>query len=326
MMADLARPVAPVDGPLFGFALFKLSADRFAWYARYHHLIMDGMGMALVARRVAELYTKLSVGPAPPVDAFGTLAGLLEEEAAYRGSDRFAADRHYWLGRLADRPERVSLGGQWTGNFDRFVRRTAFLPRTEAAELERTAQQMGARLPHLLTAATAIYLHRLTGANDIVFGLPVAARIGAARNTPGMVSNVLPLRLALNARMTVGDVIAEAAAEIGRSLEHQRYQVADLRRDIGDVDDGRPLFGLNLNVMRFDYDFSFGGHRAEARNLRSVRSKICRSRSMTVAMAARCKSILTPIPSATIWMNWPHTRSVSCACWVQFLSPIVRLG
>ena len=267
MMADLARPVAPVAGPLFGFALFKLSADRFAWYARYHHLVMDGMGMALVARRVADLYTKLSVGPAARGDAFGTLAGVIEEETAYRGSDRFAADRHYWLGRLADRPERVSLGGQWTGNFDRFVRRTAYLPRTEAAELERTAQQMGARLPHLLTAATAIYLHRLTGANDIVFGFPVAARNGAARNTPGMVSNVLPLRLALNARMTVGDVIAEAAAEIGRSLEHQRYQVADLRRDIGDVDDGRPLFGLNLNIMRFDYDFSFGGHRAEARNL-----------------------------------------------------------
>ena len=118
-----------------------------------------------------------------------------------------------------------------------------------------------------MTAATAIYLHRLTGANDIVFGLPVAARNGAARNTPGMVSNVLPLRLALNARMTVGDAIAGAAAEIRRSLEHQRYQVADLRRDIGDVDDGRPLFGLNLNIMRFDYDFRFGGHRAEARNL-----------------------------------------------------------
>ena len=107
----------------------------------------------------------------------------------------------------------------------------------------------------------------MTGAADIVFGLPVAARSGAARNTPGMVSNVLPLRLAINSRMTVSDAIGEAAAEIRRGLEHQRFQVADLRREIGDVDDGRPLFGLNLNIMRFDYDFRFAGHRAEARNL-----------------------------------------------------------
>jgi non-ribosomal peptide synthetase component F len=107
----------------------------------------------------------------------------------------------------------------------------------------------------------------MTGTSDIVFGLPVAARSGAARTTPGMVSNVLPLRLEIDSRMTVADVIGEAAAEIRHSLEHQRYQVGDLRRDIGDVDDGRPLFGLNLNIMRFDYDFGFAGHRAEARNL-----------------------------------------------------------
>ena len=100
MMADLARPVDPVDGPLFGFALFKLSADRFAWYARYHHLVMDGMGMALVARRVADLYTKLSVGPAALGDAFGTLADLLEEDAAYRALRPIcgAIDNTGWTG------------------------------------------------------------------------------------------------------------------------------------------------------------------------------------------------------------------------------------
>ncbi|MGE0038812.1 MAG: amino acid adenylation domain-containing protein, partial [Xanthobacteraceae bacterium] len=267
MRADLARPVDPTHGPMFGFALFKISADRYFWYARYHHIVMDGLGMALVARRVADVYTKLSVGPAALGGAFGALAAVLNEETGYRTSEQFARDRQYWRDRLADRPERASLGGPWTGKFDRFIRRTTFVPRAEAEELERTAHRVGARLPHLLAAATAVYLHRMTGTSDIVFGLPVAARSGAARTTPGMVSNVLPLRLAIDSRMTVADAIGEAAAEIRRSLEHQRYQVGDLRRDIGDVDDGRPLFGLNLNIMRFDYDFGFAGHRAEARNL-----------------------------------------------------------
>jgi hypothetical protein len=260
MKADLARPIEPTQGPMFGFALFKISADRYAWYARYHHLVMDGLGMALVARRVADVYTKLSVGPAALGGAFGALADVLDEEAGYRTSGQFARDRQFWIDRLADRPERVSLGGPWTGKFDRFARRTAFVPRAEADELERAAQRSGARLAHLLAAATAVYLHRMTGASDIVFGLPVAGRRGAARSTPGMVSNVLPLRLDIASRVTVADALGEAAAEIRNSLEHQRYQVADLRRDIGDVDDGRPLFGLNLNIMRFDYDFGFAGH------------------------------------------------------------------
>ena len=57
MKADLAQPIDPVRGPLFGFALFKASATRFFWYARYHHIVLDGFGMWLVARRVAEVYS-----------------------------------------------------------------------------------------------------------------------------------------------------------------------------------------------------------------------------------------------------------------------------
>ena len=41
-----------------------------------------------------------------------------------------------------------------------------------------------------------------------------------------------------------------------------------MRRDIGGGDaDGRTLFGLSINVMPFDYGFSFAGHRATAHNL-----------------------------------------------------------
>ena len=87
MRADLARPIDPTSEPLFGFALFKVSADRFFWYARYHHIVMDGLSMALVARRLADVYTKLKVGPAGLGGVFGKLADLLDEDAAYRTSD-----------------------------------------------------------------------------------------------------------------------------------------------------------------------------------------------------------------------------------------------
>ena len=82
-----------------------------------------------------------------------------------------------------------------------------------------------------------------------------------------MVSNVLPLRLAVHPRMTVSEAIGHAARQIRDGLEHQLFQIADLRRELGGIDDARSLFGLNLNIMRFDYDFSFAGYRAEARNL-----------------------------------------------------------
>ena len=94
MQADLARPIDPTRGPLFGYALFKASADRFFWYARYHHIVMDCFGMSLVAQRLAEVYTGLVHGHGFDDGAFGAFASLLEQDAAYRASERFAHDRN----------------------------------------------------------------------------------------------------------------------------------------------------------------------------------------------------------------------------------------
>ena len=62
MKADLAKPIDVTQGPLFAYALFKAAPDRFFWYSRYHHIVMDGVGLALVARRVADVYTALAAG------------------------------------------------------------------------------------------------------------------------------------------------------------------------------------------------------------------------------------------------------------------------
>src|SRR5262249_60350983 len=112
MKAGLAKPVDLLRGPLFRFALFKVAPDRFLWYQRYHHVLIDGFGVVLFKRRVADIYTalvnKLPCGGNP----FGSLAVLLEEDAFYRASERFARDQRYWLEYLADRSEPVSLSGR----------------------------------------------------------------------------------------------------------------------------------------------------------------------------------------------------------------------
>ena len=82
-----------------------------------------------------------------------------------------------------------------------------------------------------------------------------------------MASNVLPLRLAVHPGMSVSEVIDQCALQIRRGLEHQLYQLADLRRDLGGSIDSRTLFGLSINIMRFDYDFNFAGNPAIAHNL-----------------------------------------------------------
>ena len=269
MKADLARPIDPMVGPLFGFALFKASATRFFWYARYHHIVLDGFGMWLVARRVAEVYTALCAGEPSQGDAFGSLSDLLNEDVAYRASGQLDEDRHYWREALAARPEpgSLTLSSRPSSKPGNFLRATAYVPSSCEIALRTLAARSRTTLARVMTAATAMFLHRLSGADDAVIGVPVAARSADSRRIPGMVSNVLPLRLALQPGMTVADVLDQTSQRIRSDLQHQRYQLADLRHDVGGEVDGRTLFGVSINVMPFDYGFRFAGHGGTASNL-----------------------------------------------------------
>ncbi|HEY7666323.1 MAG TPA: condensation domain-containing protein, partial [Xanthobacteraceae bacterium] len=267
MKTDLARPVDISHGPLFGFALFKAAPDLFFWYARYHHIVADGVGLALVAQRVADVYTALVTGRIDDDRRFGTLAHVLEEEAAYRASPRFEQDRKYWTSRLADLPPAARLSERPYVKSPGFVRYSGLLPFSTDRRLRSLAQQIGVTLPQLVTAAAAIFVHRLTGAEDVVLDVPLTARMTpVARRTPGMMSNVLPVRLSVSSNLTVSALVRETTQRMRHVIRHQRYNIANLRRDIGRAADQR-AFGPTVNFMPFDYDLRFDGHLATAHNL-----------------------------------------------------------
>jgi amino acid adenylation domain-containing protein len=269
MRADLELAIDPARGPLFGYALIKTSRARFFWYARYNHIVMDGFGMWLVARRLAKVYTQLCSGGSSHEPLFGPLAVLLEDDVAYRASGQFRRDQQYWIDFLAARPEPggLTLSDRPPSKPRGSLCETIHLQPSTADRLRSIARRKGSSIAPAMIAAAAIILHRLKGTEDLVIGLPVASRGDVSRNIPGMVSNVVPLRLTVRPGMTVPELIEQTSRQTRRALKHQRYQLADIRRDIGANVDGRSLFGLCVNVMPFNYDFSFAGNRAIAHNL-----------------------------------------------------------
>ncbi|OUC86638.1 hypothetical protein CA984_38605, partial [Streptosporangium minutum] len=261
MRAQLASPLG--EGSLLATALLRVADDRYLWYLRCHHVIMDGYSGPMIAQRLAEVYTALAEGRDPEPGGLGSLATLLEEDAAYRASGRFEADRRHWLDKLADLPAVPALSSGTAVATSRFHRWSARLGERDAAALTEAALSHGTAVSGLMIAAVAAFVGRLTGAQEVVLGLAVTARTTpAARRTPGMVSNVLPLRLAVRPQTTFGELVGQVTREVGRLLVHQRYRYEDLRREVR----GR-LFGPVVNIMRFDYDLKFAGHAATAHPL-----------------------------------------------------------
>ncbi|MEV5944712.1 amino acid adenylation domain-containing protein [Streptomyces sp. NPDC051994] len=263
MWTDLSRPVDLTRNLPFAFALIKAGPERYLWYFRCHHIALDGFGGALVVQRVAELYSVLARGEQPGASPFGSLRSLVEADSGYRESENFTRDREFWSGHGADRIEPVGLAKEQPRMPRRLIRRTAELAPEATRSLRAAADAAAVTWPPAVTAVFAAYLSSLTGAAEVTLGLPVTARLGkAARATPGMVSNVLPLRLAVPPQTPLSTLLAHTAGEMRRVMKHQCYRYEDIRRDLGLLADDQRLVGPQVNIMMFGAELRFAGHLA----------------------------------------------------------------
>ncbi|MBD0695624.1 amino acid adenylation domain-containing protein [Streptomyces sp. CBMA123] len=270
MRADLARPADLTTGPLFTQALIRLTDDRRLWYRRIHHLAVDAYALTLLGDRVAARYTAHTTGTEPGPSPFAGLAEAAAEEAAYRAGGDYAADRAHWTAHLAGAETPATLPGpaEDPAAVSAPLRLTATLPVGTRERLERAAAAVRATWAELLLAATAGYLHRLTGTEDVVLGLPLANRRGPATlRTPVATANVLPLRLAVRPADTAEDLLRQVVRALRTARRHQRYPLEDLRRDLGLTGGRRALFGPMVNIKAFEADLDLGGLAGVVRNL-----------------------------------------------------------
>ncbi|MEU9482464.1 amino acid adenylation domain-containing protein [Streptomyces decoyicus] len=274
MRADVAKAGGSDAGPLFLGAVLRVTDDRSLVFHRVHHIALDGAGMALFAERVAEVYSCLYEGRAVPESGWAGLRPLVHAENAYREAAERTADRDWWLERLAGRPDFLSLGTHAAAATGRSLRLTRVLSTEEFARLRDGAQGLGHRWTRLLTAATAVYLHAVTGSRDVVLSLPVAGRPAPlARTVPAMSANVLPLRLHVDPAAPLGALLDRVADELRLVRRHQRYRGEHLRRELGYPEDGRKFFGPVLNIQRFDRPLRFGPTTASVHNLQAPPSE-----------------------------------------------------
>ncbi|MFD8411453.1 amino acid adenylation domain-containing protein [Streptomyces sp. NPDC059650] len=270
MRADLARRMDLSRGPLFSYALLTLGPDRSFWYLSAHHAVADGHTGALIAQRVSELYTAMSSALPLPVSRFGAIREMLADDSDYQASDRAAADRAYWTTRFADEPEVATLavrpadGTTAQGQ----ISHTGSLTSAETESLKAAARAARTHWSVLVIAAAAAQVHRLSGEQDVILSLPMAARTdAAARTTPAMYSNVLPLRVAVRPDLTAHQLIRDVAGAFREMIRHQRHRGEHLGRDLGLPDTGRYRTGPMVNIMAFDYGLHFAGQPATAHHL-----------------------------------------------------------
>ncbi|MEV6583954.1 amino acid adenylation domain-containing protein, partial [Streptomyces sp. NPDC051582] len=272
MHADLHRPVDVLTDRLWSFALFRISDRRYFWYARFHHLLMDGYGGFLFQQRLGDIYMSLRSPDtnAPEAVAPRGLGPLRAEDRAYLASPKFTADRAYWLDKFADRPHPTTLASREPGVNGRVTRVTTELDKTASDTLGDLAHQHRTTRAVVFIAAVFVYLSRMTGEQDILVGLPVTGRKSVhARHTVTTLSDVLPLRLAVSGEESFGDFLGRATAEVNQALRHQRFRSEDLIREIRGGNRAQRIWNVVANIISFNDGISLGDLHGTPHNMSS---------------------------------------------------------
>ncbi|MFF5784671.1 amino acid adenylation domain-containing protein [Streptomyces sp. NPDC012693] len=264
MRAETGRPL-DLGGPLLAGALIKLSDRRSLWYQRYHHIAIDGYGMSLVARRVAEIYTARLAGRPPGEPEFGAIGDVLGDDEEYRGSGRYEADSAYWRKVLADWEGPSLLTAAPASAASGALREMERLPPERVAAVERTCRALRTSTARLLAAAVAIYCHHAAPGPEAALGFVVGGR-DHGQNAPVTMANIVPLRVPITAGDSLAQVVAQVARGVRDAKPHLRHRCEDIRRSCMPGTEVTS-FGPLVNIYPFEYGFTFAGHRATATNL-----------------------------------------------------------
>ncbi|HGY2239967.1 TPA: enterobactin non-ribosomal peptide synthetase EntF [Klebsiella pneumoniae] len=270
MQADLAQDLR-VDGgnPLVCHQLLCVGDDRWYWYQRYHHLLVDGFSFPAITRQIAAIYRAWQLGEATPESPFTPFAEVVDEYQRYAGSEAWQRDKAFWQAQRQALPAPASLsaaplGGRAAGsdiwrmklemNADAFRRLASHAPQCQPADLA--------------LALTTLWLGRLCNRMDYAAGFIFMRRMGsAALTSTGPVLNVLPLAVHIDAQETLADLAMRLAGQLKKMRRHQRYDAEQIVRDSGKAAGDEPLFGPVLNVKVFDYQLDIDGVQAVTHTL-----------------------------------------------------------
>jgi amino acid adenylation domain-containing protein len=254
--AAVEEPFDLVSGPLVRFALVRLGAEEHVLVITAHHIVCDGWSFGVIGGELAALYTARREGteaPLGPPDLFSDYARELQAGGAE--AERTEAEG-YWVRQFAGGVPVLDL----PGDRPRPPAKTYAAAREDrllSADLTRRVKAAGARggaspFATLLSAFAAL-MHRLSGQDDLVVGIPSAGQAASGRSgLVGHCVNMLPLRMRVRGAMPFAELLASARTTVLDAQDHQQITFGSLLTLLPIVRDPSrlPLVSVIFNLDR----------------------------------------------------------------------------
>jgi len=261
IQAQFEIDFADISSDVFQDALVKLSDDEYWYFAKAHHLIMDGWGFALQMQRFLQTYEKL----AEPVAAAHVLASscpsfaqYMSRQSGYRDSTHYGHNRSHWLAQHA-RPTEQMFEPSPEGDDGSNSRRVSVALDTSLIDaLRHLAGKADASLVAVMYAALYVYFSRAYQRSEMAIGSPVHNRRNAIdKDIIGSIVNVNAHRIAAPADSSFFQLLGHVASVQRQDYRHSRFPLGDLVRALREVHaTTSPLFEIAFNYQKLDFQLA----------------------------------------------------------------------
>jgi amino acid adenylation domain-containing protein len=226
MQEHVAEPFDLKNGPLFKARLYRLGVQEHSLLLNMHHSCADGWSLQVLMNDLKEFYLGRVEGRLP---ALAALERGYRDYGAWQRSwlegKEAAAQRGYWREKLAGIPEILELPWDKPRPAAQSFQGASVPLRLNAGlvlELKSLAAREGCTLHALLLTAFFVLLHRLSGQEDLVVGIPVANRRHAElENVVGLFMNTVAIRFKAVEGMDFHSAVAEVKKTSVEAYAHQ---------------------------------------------------------------------------------------------------------
>ena len=252
--AEVEEPFVLERGPLFRVRLVKMAEREHVLVMTAHHIVCDGWSTAILVRDLGALYGARHKGvraALPPAEPFSAYA---REQIAYATSPEHAADEAFWLAQMSGALPVLELP------FDRArrpmrsyasAREDITIPAPLIDAVKKTGAKHGSSLFVTLLAAFEALLHRLSGQDDFVVGIPAAGQSsGEHGELVGHAVNTVPIRARVDSAATFSDLLKSQRKLVLDAFDHQALTLGSLLQKLPIARDPSrpPLVSVLFNV------------------------------------------------------------------------------
>lgn len=254
------------NGPLIRMKVLLLTENKSSIVITAHHIICDGWSLSLLIQDLSKYYSSLINGIQVEFPKALSFLDYAITQNNYQKSISCIATEKFWV----DQYKNDTPVLEFPNDKRRPAVRTFNAKRTDITvpvsvvkQLRELSKKAGTSFVTLVLASFETFLHKVTGQNEIVVGLPAAGQnVDGIYNLVGHCVNLLPLKAKIDDNLSFSDYLKQRRSYIFDAYDNQQFTFGSLVRKLNIARDPSriPLVPIIFNIdIGFSDAFKFEG-------------------------------------------------------------------